>query len=396
MTAAITSDTARLPIMLTQLRLPTVARLWPTISETADRDGWPAARTLAALLEHEIAERPQRRIARHLLEARLPPGKTLDGFDFAAVSSLSKARLVALAEGDAWLAQGTNILLFGPPGVGKSHLAAALGHALIDAGYRVLFTRTTDLVQQLQAARQELRLAATIEKLDKYHLLVLDDLSYVQKSQAETSVLFELISARYERRSLLITAMQPFGAWNDIFPYPAMTVAAIDRLVHHAIILQDEHRQLPTAVRRGTRHCAPDHPPRQRTPVDARRRLAERPHHLQALIPIDAHRLLDQLAIFRGGDLLDAVAWPCGQVLLDALIDLVAIGKMEACQGQILRDRFLGLKGRVSASKAGLGAGRRIRMMRVADGSDSGVTTAAPHSMPASTVAGGAGPNSAM
>ena len=82
------------------------------------------ARTLAALLEHEIAERAQRRIARHLLEARLPPGKTLDGFDFAAVSSLSKARVVALAEGDAWLAQGTNILLFGPPGVGKSHLAA--------------------------------------------------------------------------------------------------------------------------------------------------------------------------------------------------------------------------------------------------------------------------------
>ena len=177
MTGPITSDTARLPVMLTQLRLPTVARLWPTISETADREGWPAARTLAALLEHEIAERAQRRIARHLLEARLPSGKTLDGFDFTAVSSLSKARVVALAEGDAWLAQGTNILLFGPPGVGKSHLAAALGHALIDAGYRVLFTRTTDLVQQLQVARQELRLAAIIEKLDKYHLLVLDDLS---------------------------------------------------------------------------------------------------------------------------------------------------------------------------------------------------------------------------
>ena len=260
MTAAITSDTARLPIMLTQLRLPTVARLWPTISETADRDGWPAARTLAALLEYEIAERAQRRIARHLLEARLPPGKTLDGFDFAAVSSLSKARLVALAEGDAWLAQGTNILLFGPPGVGKSHLAAALGHALIDTGHRVLFTRTTDLVQQLQAARQELRLAATIEKLDKYHLLVLDDLSYVQKSQAETSVLFELISARYERRSLLITANQPFGAWNDIFPDPAMTVAAIDRLVHHAIILEmntDSYRRRSAEARATGRQDLP-------------------------------------------------------------------------------------------------------------------------------------------
>ena len=233
-----TIDTARLPVLLTQLRLPTVARLWRALTDTADRESWPAAKTLAALMEHEIAERARRRTARHLLEARLPAGKTLDRFDFAAVASIGKARVIALAEGDSWLDQGTNILLFGPPGVGKSHLAAALGHAMVDAGYRVLFTRTTDLVQQLQTARQELKLAAAIEKLDKYHLLVLDDLSYVQKSQAETSVIFELISARYERRSILITANQPFGAWDAIFPDPAMTVAAIDRLVHHSIILE--------------------------------------------------------------------------------------------------------------------------------------------------------------
>jgi DNA replication protein DnaC len=233
-----TIDTARLPVLLTQLRLPTVARLWRALTETADRESWPAAKTLAALLEHEIAERTRRRTARHLLEARLPAGKTLDCFDFTAVTSISKARVTALAEADSWLDQGTNILLFGPPGVGKSHLAAALGHAMVDAGYRVLFTRTTDLVQQLQTARQELKLATAIQKLDKYHLLVLDDLSYVQKSQAETSVIFELISARYERRSLLITANQPFGAWDAIFPDPAMTVAAIDRLVHHSIILE--------------------------------------------------------------------------------------------------------------------------------------------------------------
>jgi DNA replication protein DnaC len=234
-----TVDTARLPVLLSQLRLPTVALLWPALTETADRESWPAAKTLAALMEHEVAERARRRTARHLLEARLPAGKTLDRFDFTAVSSISKARVIALAEGDSWLDQGTNILLFGPPGVGKSHLAAALGHAMVDAGYRVLFTRTTDLVQQLQAARQELRLATAIEKLDKYHLLVLDDLSYVRKSQAETSVIFELISARYERRSLLVTANRPFGSWDSIFPDPAMTVAAIDRrLVHHSIILE--------------------------------------------------------------------------------------------------------------------------------------------------------------
>ena len=124
------------------------------------------------------------------------------------------------------------------PGTGKSHLAAALGLALIEKGWRVLFTRTTDLVQKLQIARRDLALEAAIAKLDKYHLLVLDDLAYVTKDQAETSVLFELISARYERRSMLITANQPFGEWGKIFSDQAMTLAAIDRIVHHATILE--------------------------------------------------------------------------------------------------------------------------------------------------------------
>ena len=117
-------------------------------------------------------------------------------------------------------------------------MAAALGHALIHKGYRVLFTRTTDLVQRLQTARQNLTLAQDVAKLDKFHLLILDDLSYVQKDHAKTSVLFELIAARYERRSIMITANQPFGGWDGIFPDKAMTVAAIDRLVHHAVIFE--------------------------------------------------------------------------------------------------------------------------------------------------------------
>jgi DNA replication protein DnaC len=130
------------------------------------------------------------------------------------------------------------LLLFGPPGGGKSHLCAALGLALVENGWRVQFARTTDLVQRLQVARRELMLEAAIAKLDRYDLLILDDIAYVTKDQAETSVLFELIAARYERRSMLITANQPFGEWGKIFPDQAMTLAAIDRLVHHATILE--------------------------------------------------------------------------------------------------------------------------------------------------------------
>jgi DNA replication protein DnaC len=231
-------DTARLSLMLTDLRLPGISKAWATFAERADTESWPAARLLAALAEFEVAERQTRRMQRHLTDARLPIGKTLDSFDFTAVPMISKARVMALVAGDVWLKNGANLMLFGGPGGGKSHLAAAIGAGLIENGWRVLYTRTTDLVQKLQAARRNLDLEGAIAKLDKYHLLVLDDMAYVSKDQAETSVLFELISARYERRSLLITANQPFGEWEKVFPDKAMTLAAIDRLVHHATIFE--------------------------------------------------------------------------------------------------------------------------------------------------------------
>src|SRR5215510_4745996 len=238
MNMANTVDTARLNLLLNELRLPAIKVLWPLFAEQSDKEGWTAARFLATIAEHEIAERGRRRIERHLVEARLPSGKTFNNFDFEAVPMISNAQVTALAAGDGWLGKGANLLLFGPPGGGKSHLAAAIGLALIENGWRVLFTRTTDLVQKLQVARRELILEAAITKLDRYDLLILDDIAYVTKDQAETSVLFELIAARYERRSLLITANQPFGEWGKIFTDKTMTLAAIDRLVHHATILE--------------------------------------------------------------------------------------------------------------------------------------------------------------
>ena len=231
-------EPARIALMLTELHLPTIGRLWPQFAERADKEGWPAGRCLSGLLEHELAERAKRRIERHRAESKLDPTKTLASFEFAEVPMLSKAHVMALASGDAWLEKGATILIFGPPGVGKSHVGCGIGHALIDAGYRVLYMRTSELVQRLQAARQSLQLPQALAKLDRYDLLILDDLSYVRKDQAETSVLFELIAERYERRSILITANQPFSGWDNVFPDPGMTVAAIDRLVHHSTIFE--------------------------------------------------------------------------------------------------------------------------------------------------------------
>ncbi len=257
-------DAQRLSLIFNDLRLPAIKRDWPGFTTRADKEAWPAARLLATLAEHEIAERDRRRTERHLLEAHLPPGKTIDSFDFNAVPQISKAQILALCAGDGWLEKGANVIAFGPPGGGKSHLAAAIGLALIENGWRVLFTRTSDLVQKLQVARRELSLESAITKLDKYHLLILDDLAYVSKDQAETSVLFELISARYERRSLLITANQPFGEWGKVFPDPAMTLAAVDRLVHHANILElnvESYRRRAATQRR----TGPGRPPGRAT-----------------------------------------------------------------------------------------------------------------------------------
>lgn len=231
-------DPEQLDLMLAALRLPAIRNLWKPFAERADTEGWPAARLLASLAEHELADRDRRRRERHLNEARLPPGKSLDSFEFAAVPTLSKARINALAAGDGWLEQGVNCLAFGPPGTGKTHLAAAIGFALVDNGYRVLFARTTDLAQKLQRARQELTLEAALARLDRFQLLILDDFTYLQKNEAESGVLFELISMRYERRSILLTANQPFQEWTNLFPSETVAVAAVDRLVHHSVILE--------------------------------------------------------------------------------------------------------------------------------------------------------------
>ena len=178
----------------------------------------------------------------------------MDTYDFKEAPSVNAAQISALADNVSWVNDANNLMIFGPSGVGKTHLASAIAYQLIQHGARVLYTSTISLVQKLQAARAEYKLQDVINRLSRYPLLILDDFGYVKKDEAETNVLFELIAQRYETRSLLITSNQAFSEWDKIFPDNVMAVAAIDRLVHHATIIsiQDESYRKKNAKQQST------------------------------------------------------------------------------------------------------------------------------------------------
>jgi DNA replication protein DnaC len=232
------TDIHTLERLLRKLRLTRVASEWHSQEKRALAEGWTPSRYLLSLCSEEAAHRETERLRRYIKEARLPTGKTLAEYDFGQVPELNAMQVRQLCATTDWVDSGENVLLFGASGLGKSHLAAAIVDGVVCQGHRARFYSAGELLQELSKARSLLRLNEVLLKLDRYRVIVIDDLGYVKRDNAETGVLFELIAHRYERGSLIITSNHPFSEWGSIFVDETMAVAAADRLIHHGYIFE--------------------------------------------------------------------------------------------------------------------------------------------------------------
>ena len=231
------STTGALQILLRSFRLKGFEDNYTSIAERATQESLTYVGFLYELSKIEAQERRSRRAERRLKESRLPRDKTLATFDLGRVSSVPRQLVAQICEGSG-VDSGENVLFFGNPGTGKTHLMCGIGHELVQNGRSVFFTQAYALVQHLVAAKRDLRLPQEIRRLDRFDVILIDDLGYVQQDRAEMDVLFTLFAERYERRSIMITSNLIFSKWDQIFRDAMTTAAAIDRLVHHARILE--------------------------------------------------------------------------------------------------------------------------------------------------------------
>lgn len=235
-----------LSVPLKALLLTTIAREHENAIARAEAENWGYRHFLQHLVESELADRQRRRIERQLRDSGLPAGKSLQNLDDKQLPEKVRRQLPTLCSGEL-VRRGDNLLCFGLPGRGKSHLCAALGREWIETQQlKVLFTPTFKLVTQLLAAKRDLRLPAVLAKLERFDAVILDDLGYVQQSREEMEVLFTFLAERYEKKTVVITTNLVFSEWDRIFKDPMTTMAAVDRLVHHATILEfngESHRE---------------------------------------------------------------------------------------------------------------------------------------------------------
>ena len=217
--------------------MPTIRGSYEEIAEQARADSWSYEQYLLELLNLECEVRKQNRISRNLRVSKLPISKTFENFEKKRLPTKVANHLNVLVNG-SFLRRSENILAFGNPGSGKTHLLCAIGHALIENGKKILFIPCGQLVQDLLIAKRELEITKKLKKLSKFDAVIIDDIGYVQQSREEMEVLFTFLADRYEQGSLMITSNLPFSKWEQIFKDPMTTAAAIDRLVHHSVILE--------------------------------------------------------------------------------------------------------------------------------------------------------------
>jgi DNA replication protein DnaC len=232
-----TENDSALDELLRELKLPGMRERYEELAQVAERQGWSFVRYLQHLAEGELEGRQTRRIERLLASSRLPGDKRLGMLELGRFDAAVRWRLLVLCEG-GFAERGENVLVFGLTGRGKTHLVCAIGHELVRRGISVRFSPTYRLVEQLLAARRDYRLEAELKALDHFDVVILDDLGYVQQSRDEMEVLFTFLAQRYERKSVMITSNLVFSQWDQIFKDPMTTAAAIDRLVHHATIVE--------------------------------------------------------------------------------------------------------------------------------------------------------------
>ena len=222
---------------LKTLHLPTVRECYQEQAEEARREELSYEHYLFEVMEREREVRRQNRTIRLLRQSKLPLEKTMDTFDRNRLPHSVNAHLDVLLEG-SFIDRTENVLAFGNPGSGKTHLLCAIGQELIHQGRRILFAPCSLLVQDLLVAKRDLKLERLLKRLSKYDALIIDDIGYVQQNREEMEVLFVLLAERYERGSVMLTSNLPFSKWEKIFKDPMTTAAAIDRLVHHSVILE--------------------------------------------------------------------------------------------------------------------------------------------------------------
>lgn len=242
---------------LKEIRLPTVRECFEEEAFRAQQESFGYERYLFELVERECEVRRNHRIDRYSGESHLPLEKNLATFEMKVLPQKVRQQVNTLLEGD-FLKRRENVLAFGNPGTGKTHLLCAIGQELIRKGWRIYFTTGSLLVQELLIAKRDLKLARKLQNMAKFDAVIVDDIGYVQQEQEEMEVLFTFFAERYERGSVMITSNLAFSQWERIFKNPMMAAAAIDRLIHHSVVLElnlPSYRMSQARQRKGEEAC---------------------------------------------------------------------------------------------------------------------------------------------